>query len=63
ADPGAPVPALGATSVFAVGGDHGCVVAPAGTVTCWGKNTDGQLGDGTTTTPPNPGTQVPVSGR
>lgn len=62
ADPGAPIPAVGATSVFAVGGDHGCVVAQAGTVACWGSNAFGQLGDDTTITP-TAGKQVPVSGR
>jgi hypothetical protein len=62
ADPGTPLPGITSTSVFAVGGDHACVVAPAGTVSCWGSNASGQLGDGTITSPPV-GTQVPVSGR
>ncbi|BDG03388.1 RCC1 domain-containing protein [Anaeromyxobacter oryzae] len=62
ADAGTPLPAPGATSVFAIGGDHGCVVDGAGAVSCWGSNASGQLGDGTQTTPPV-GTRVSVSGR
>ncbi|MCA9662399.1 MAG: hypothetical protein KC486_28930 [Myxococcales bacterium] len=33
---------------IAVGDRHACVLAPAGTVHCWGHNDEGQLGDGTT---------------
>lgn len=40
-------------------GEHTCVIAPDSTVWCWGANTAGQLGDGTTTSSMHP---VPVVG-
>ncbi len=55
-----PPPAL-ADSVFTVstGSDHTCAVTLAGGVRCWGRNSSGQLGDGTKTTRT---TAVAVSG-
>ena len=46
-----PVSVAGITSAvqIASGTDHTCAVLRGGTVECWGANTDGQLGDGTTT--------------
>ena len=38
----------GATAI-ALGARHGCAVVDGGAVRCWGDNTKGQLGDGTTT--------------
>ena len=31
------------------GGDHSCALLTDSTIRCWGRNTNGQLGDGTTT--------------
>ena len=38
----------GATAIVA-GGDHTCVVLASGGAQCWGSNSNGQLGNGTTT--------------
>src|SRR5262245_3997987 len=35
------------TKMVAAGGYHSCVLRPAGDVVCWGRNTDGQIGNGT----------------
>jgi hypothetical protein len=37
-----------ATSI-AIGYYHSCALLSGGTIKCWGKNSRGQLGDGTTT--------------
>lgn len=44
---------------IATGDYHGCALTEAGAVLCWGMNSKGQLGDGTTTNSPTP---VQVSG-
>lgn len=36
------------------GNNHDCAVTTAGGIRCWGENTNGQLGDGTTTHRPAP---------
>ena len=46
----ADVPALvGGVSTLVAGYSHNCVVTASGGVKCWGSNSNGQLGDGTTT--------------
>ena len=39
---------------ISAGGDHTCAVLDDGSVSCWGANTYGQLGDGTTTSRTSP---------
>ncbi len=39
----------GVTAIAAGGEAHGCALASAGVIKCWGYNGHGQLGDGTTT--------------
>ena len=50
--------ATSATSISA-GGNHTCAIVAGGTVDCWGSNSSGELGDGSTTDRIAP---VPVSG-
>ena len=41
-------------ATIAAGGYHTCARSPTGTVLCWGLNSSGQLGNGTTTKSPTP---------
>ena len=39
---------------IAIGNHHSCALTPAGGVVCWGTNSSGELGDGTTNQSPFP---------
>ena len=43
------VPGLIGTEKFATGSEHTCALSSSGALKCWGRNWDGQLGDGTST--------------
>ncbi len=61
-DQNAPILVFGSTGMFnaiSAGNQHTCAVTVFGNGYCWGKNTEGQLGDGGTSTASTP---VPVSG-
>ncbi|HRA33675.1 MAG TPA: hypothetical protein PK748_02040, partial [Acidimicrobiales bacterium] len=45
---------LGAVSVVIAGGNHTCALHTDGSVECWGRNAQGQLGDGSDTASQNP---------
>jgi len=49
-----PVPVVGLVDAVALaaGGGHSCAIRAGGAVVCWGRNSNGQLGDGTTTDRP-----------
>jgi len=53
---GTPVPHP--VTAIAAGFEHTCALMADFTVRCWGNNSHGELGDGTTTTPPTPVTAV-----
>jgi alpha-tubulin suppressor-like RCC1 family protein len=42
------------TLTVTAGGSHSCTISAVGTVSCWGRNANGQLGNGTTTSSSTP---------
>jgi alpha-tubulin suppressor-like RCC1 family protein len=56
------VSGLSGATAIATGEYHSCALIGDGTARCWGYNSSGQLGDGTTTTRTDRSTPVAVSG-
>jgi alpha-tubulin suppressor-like RCC1 family protein len=56
------VEATGVFTGIAAGAVHTCARTSAGQLFCWGRNTFGQLGDGTTTDRPAPVRVAGISG-
>jgi alpha-tubulin suppressor-like RCC1 family protein len=52
----------GSAVTVATGYDHACAVLDSGAVKCWGRNSIGQLGDGSTNSRPAPGPAVDLGG-
>ncbi len=48
------IPMTGEAASISAGSNHTCARLTSGGVRCWGNNSSGQLGDGTTTSRPNP---------
>lgn len=60
--PGATIPGLTSAESLAAGWLHNCVSLSSGAVQCWGNNTSGQLGDGSTSRRTSPNTVPGLSG-
>ncbi|HEX6307526.1 MAG TPA: hypothetical protein VFZ69_05020 [Longimicrobiales bacterium] len=56
----APVPDSVRFIAIATGTDHACALAADSLTWCWGRNTNGQLGRGSVSFPPEPG--LPIAG-
>jgi alpha-tubulin suppressor-like RCC1 family protein len=56
------LPAIAGAQTVAGGAQHTVVATPGGTVWTWGNNTNGQLGDGTTTAHKTPDAVSTISG-
>jgi alpha-tubulin suppressor-like RCC1 family protein len=52
----------GTATALAAGNNHTCAIISGGTMNCWGRNTEGQLGNQTATTPVNPVSVTGLSG-
>ena len=47
-------------STLSTGGNHNCIILDNGSVSCWGRNNDGQLGNGGTTPGVHSGLDLPT---